>query len=384
MHAIARSHRRGRNKRAEAIIDRMNELYSKTGNKTLLPDKVSYTSLIKSLMADRTPGVTEKCKSILKRMDKEFLEGNLRMKPDLFTYGTILNAISYEGHPEECEELIDKMEMLAAEGDKELYPNIHCYNTVMNAYGKRRRHDSPSQTERILRRIDESRINGNTKLEANNVSYTICIDALARSYDMNKIQKAETLLGELLKEYNKTQKESLFPSLNVWNTLMLVYAESKLEDKAEKALHVLSRLEDSGNKGDSVSYNSILKACSKSNSKKRQIRKRVLEISHIALHALRSRKDLKPDSYTYNSLLWISDKFIDHPEERRATIKALFQSCCNDGEVNKFLIGTFKKVAPRDLFLELIGDKMGIDEFIDIQNLPREWTRNSHGVLRSS
>lgn len=370
MHAIGRSFRGGRSERAEAIMKQMNDLYIKTGNEALLPDKVTYTSLLKAIMEDRVPGFAAKCKSILEKMELEYSSnGNDKLKPDVYTYGTVMNAIAYEGYPEDCEALLDRMESLASKGDTDCYPNVICFNTVMSAYGKRRRSDSALQTERIFRRINESREKGNNNLEYNAASYAIYIDALARSNEKDKVSKAEAVMKIFLEHYEKTKYEGLVPTANVWCALMLCYAESSdIEDKAEKALNVVKRMEQTGTEVDIISYNTVLKACSKSNSGNERIRKRVLEISQIALAALRNREGLKLDSYSYNSLLWISHKFIDDPEEKVATIKALFNNCCNDGEVNKLVFDTLKRVAPRDLFSMLVGND---------KDLPAEWTRNA-------
>ena len=89
-----------------------------------------------------------------------------------------------------------------------------------------------------------------------------------------------------------------------------------------------------------------MKACAKTNTNNEQVRQRVLDISKRTLDVLRRSKEFKPNSFSYNSLLWICDKMIQDPEEKRATIKALFESCCDDGEANTALIGNLNKVAP--------------------------------------
>ncbi len=374
MNCIARSSTKGRSDRVREVMNRMNELYAKTHNDSLLPDKVSYTSLLKAIMSDRIPGFATECKAILELMDFEYSKGNLKLKPDLITYGTVINAIAIGDFPEECEKLLDKMEKLASEGDKDLYPNIICYNTVMNAYGKRRRTDAVIQVERIFNRIDESREKGNVRLKPNVVTYSTFIDALARSNEENKVQRAEALFNQLLEKYNETHDERLCPSTPLWNSLMLLYAESDIHDKADKALETIRRMEKSGNVADTVVYNTLLKACAKSSGRYPDQRDRVIEISKIALEALRSKKGLKVDSYAYNSLLWISNNCIDDPEEKQATIKALFKSSCNDGEVNKLVFDTFKRVASHELFFELIGSDKGVS--LEALHVPVEWSRN--------
>ena len=142
MDAIARSQKNGRARRSEAVIQRMKDINLKTGNESVLPDKVTYTSLIKALHEDRIPGCSEKGKALLKMMEEAATKGNSRLKPDLFTYSTVLNALSYDGYPEQCEELVDKMESEGLGGNIEIFPDIVCYNKVMASYRKQRRRDA--------------------------------------------------------------------------------------------------------------------------------------------------------------------------------------------------------------------------------------------------
>lgn len=369
MHCIARSPREGRTQRAQALINRMNTLYTETGNKMLKPDKISYTSLIKAIMMDKEPGFVTKCKSILNEMWEEYAKGNERLKPDVFAYGTVLNAMSDGALPEESEALLDEMEKLAMTGEKEFYPSIICYNTVMNAYAKRRRHDAAKQTERIFNRINEARRKGNSDLEPNDVSYSIYIMALAKSDDLDKVQKAESIFNKWRDQYSS--KPRSFSPTSVWSSLLFLYAESKLEDKVEKMLSMIKQMEEC-NQIDTISYNILLKGCSKSNSDSPEQRKRILEISQVAFKALNDEKRLRADAYSYTTLLHICDKFIDDPSEKQATIKAFFRRCCDDGEVNESLFRTFKRVSSHDTYLEAtkIGENMVVNSYDD---LPMEW-----------
>ncbi len=384
--AISRSNKRGRAARAEAIIERMNELFRKTGNESLQPDKVTYTSLIKATIMDRDRGLASKCQSILKKMEDESCSNgdgnssNLKMKPDLYTYASVLHALSYERHPEECEEFLDRMESLALAGDHEVFPNTICYNVVMSSYGKSRRGDAAFQTERILQKMIDSRNAGNKNLEPNNTaSYAICIDALARSNDPNRVDKAEALLQKLLGFHEKRKTHRNAPSTHIFNSMMFVYANSNLPDKAEMVLGVIGRMEEAGIRPDTVSYNTLLKACSKTNvNADVEVKRRAVDISKEAFRSMQQRVDIRPDAFTFNSLFWICHKMVDDPEEQVATIRALFERCCSDGQVDASVLNNLKRVAPPNLFLDLVGVHVDGSQtkFVEVQGLPKDWTRN--------
>jgi len=374
--SISKSNKRGRVARAEAVLSRMNELYAKTGNASLLPDKVSYTSLIKAITMDRGPNFTEECKSILTRMEDESRDGNLRIKPDLFMYNVLINSLCIGGKPEECEELLDQLEEKAAGGESKIYPNIRCYNIVMNAYCKGKRNDSWTQTERIFRKIEKARAAGNSHLKLSNVPYGIMIDALARSNAVDKVQRAESWFNQLIEQYESTKDESMALSTHVCNALILVYINSNIPNKAEKAFDVIKLMKDTGLKPDIVSYNSVLTACWRTSDFEEEYRKQALDISTQILGEMKGRNDLKPDTFTYKSLVKVSGKMIQDLSEKKETIKALFKHCCDDGEVTPMFLGSVKSASPPDFFRELLGKDGNQNNYVDIKDLPPAWTRN--------
>ena len=374
INAIVKSRTRGRAERVEAVMDRMKKLYEKTGNETLLPDRVSYTCLIKAHTIDKIPGYAKKCQSILKFMEEEFSKGKLNLKPDKYVYASVVHAVSNEGYPEDCEKLVEEMEMLGAK-DPDVYPNIVCYNALISSYGKRRRSDSASNALRILEKIRSAQAAGNKDLKPINISYSTCIDALARSVDNNKVQKAEQLMTEILELHRATDDDDLAPTTHLWCSLMLVYAESKLQKKAQKAKKVIERMKVAGAECDTVTFNTLLKACAKTNDFDEETRLQVLDISKYAFSEIQKSKDLDPDTLTFNTLMWISDKFIADDEEKKATIKALFKNCCSEGQVNDNTISTLMKIATKEVVRELLGDQLVRKLKIEIRDLPREWSR---------
>ncbi len=377
MDSIVKSREGGRAERVEAVMARMNDLYEKTLNETLLPDHISYTCLIKAYTTDGLPGYAEKCKTILKYMEDESMKGRTHLKPDKFVYAAVIHAVSREGYPEDGEKLIEEMETLG-EKDPALLPNIQCYNILMSSYRMRRRKDAASNALRILDKVRTSQMTGNTNLRPSNVSFGICIDALARSMDHDKVQKAEELMTDLLELHKSTNDHNLAPTTSVWCSLLLVYAESKLQNKAEKALQIIDRMHKEGVTCDMVTFNTLLKACAKTNNFDEPTRLQVLDISKYAFSEIQNRNDLKPDTLTYSSLLWISDKFIIDEEEKRATIKDLFKSCCSEGQVSDGIISALMKIASKDVIKDLLGEELVRKRRVNIGDLPREWSQQRH------
>merc|ERR1711937_457714 len=102
---------------------------------------------------------------------------------------------------------------------------------------------------------------------------------------------------------------------DLYNALLLVYANSDLEEKAEKSLKVLQQMKSLNIPPSVVSYNILLKACGSTQTNCESSRKKALDIAVQEFGNLVSSDTLKPDSTTYCSLLWICHYLLKDSEE---------------------------------------------------------------------
>lgn len=358
--AWARSRKPGREMKARAVIDRMEKLASETGNKSILPDKLTYTCLINAITGDRQRGYEDRCAEILSMMEA----GNDRIKPDLITYNAVVKAYAGARRPEEAEKCLRRME------DAGLSPNFLCYNNVLNAYGKSQGQDSAKKALQILESIERC------GMEPPAMSYAICIDALGRSEDPRRVRRAEELVERCIQRLNKSQRHSRELSGPIFNALQSVYIRSGDPNKAKKSLGVIKMMEDYGLRPEVSSYNSVLSACSRPPpDTDEKLRRNAIEIAAKVVEFLRSDdSNLKPDSQSYNSLLWVCDGISDE-NEKRQTIHAVFQMCCNDGLLNRRFLASLKQVA-RDQFFKLVGRQGG---HVNVSDLDPSWSQNIEG-----
>mmetsp|Transcript_12102 Transcript_12102/g.22648 ORF Transcript_12102/g.22648 Transcript_12102/m.22648 type:complete len:897 (+) Transcript_12102:266-2956(+) len=363
--AWARSSKSGRAKRAEAIIKRMNDISSETGNKSLLPDKHTYTCLMNVLITDREQGFEDKCAEILSMMEA----GDERIKPDNVTYSSMIKAYAYANKPEQAEVLLRTMEKQGVS------PPQFCYNGVINAYGKNNNPGSARKAILILEQMEKNGVNPDI------MSYAICIDALGRSDEANRVQRAEEMFSRCIQRSTESHQKSNKVSLPIFSALQSVYIRSDDHEKVQKTLKVIKVMEENGIKPTLTSYKHVLSACSRvPRHASEQIKQKAVEIAARILEFLRNSNDLNPDSQTYNSLLWVCS-LVSDPKEKYETINAVFKMCCQDGFLSRQCLGSLKQVAGNEQFYELVGHKQG---HVDVTVLDPSWSRNADNIQNFS
>ena len=79
---------------AEQILSKLEEIYHTTGDMTLQPDVVSYTTLVTAWTnSHRKAYGAKRAEEIVKRMEAFATEsGNTSVRPNTVTYNTVLNA----------------------------------------------------------------------------------------------------------------------------------------------------------------------------------------------------------------------------------------------------------------------------------------------------
>ena len=118
--------------RAEAILEKLNLAQTSGMLKNLVPDKVSYNTLIRANGAN-----AERAESILDTMIELYEStGDSNIKPDIISYSSVLNSFakaasrdpSASGKSEEI--LRNMIKMQEEEEDDEICVNTWCFNTV--------------------------------------------------------------------------------------------------------------------------------------------------------------------------------------------------------------------------------------------------------------
>ena len=188
----------------------------------------------------------------------EFEEnGNVRLEPNIQCFAVVLDAFSKSNLPLAGSDAEAFLRRMADSGRPNLAPTTMCYNSVINAYARSGSQLAGAEAERLLREMAQNSDNRGASPDL--VSYNSTINAYARS---KKANDAERLLRELQSKCK--DKPRLTPSNRSYNAVINAYAKDGNYEKAELLLTEMRS--EGGLKPDLFSYSSVLEAWSRSGS----------------------------------------------------------------------------------------------------------------------
>lgn len=128
-------YRAGAPHRMEQIVDHMDELY-RAGNKGVKPDTYTYNTLINGWAKNSERGSAERAEHVLSVMEKRYNDGDEDFKPNTRTYTSVIDAFAKSGQKgaaRHCEGILNNMSArYEATGDPDVKPNVHTANAVCN------------------------------------------------------------------------------------------------------------------------------------------------------------------------------------------------------------------------------------------------------------
>jgi pentatricopeptide repeat protein len=332
--------------RAEKLLQEMESGVTMEGAETIIPDKLSYTNVMK---AHARAGDIKKTREVLKRMFQQVELGNDKAKPDVVTFNCILQAIyrnskgknrdagymaeevfkemrdlhaagkldgepdkmSYEakincwansGHPEageHAEAVLRDLQRLSAKGSRHLQPDAISFSSVINAYAKA---GNDTRAEELLKEMLAEYSRGNMKLKPTTQTINTVLASLARSKEPGAAARAEVYLREMLAHDGSSL--DLSPDAVTFSTVITAWANSGDPMAAERAKALFREIEMQRHtpegrhiRLDAGFYRSVLRACANAGE---------FAIAEALLHDITTGEQdrrVKPDKYMYHALL---------------------------------------------------------------------------------
>jgi len=362
MNAHVRSSEEGSAMHVERLFDRMTRLGREHSNPDMLPDKVSYTTLMKAWMKDQEPGYAASVEKLLRQMTDAYeQDGIAALKPDVISYGCAIDAWSRSGESDaifRAERLIREMERLAEKGDANLRPNSFCFNSIINAHSKA---GNAEQAESVLRWMQESYQGGNRSVKPNAISYTSCIDAWARctSTEQDCVRRSQQLFATLVDKYKEDDPDCK-PTAATLAALMTVLAHHKSSDVARIANENLQVIADLDIEPNAIAYNALLHACSCASADKSE----ALKLAITSFHTMKSKR-IPVSSVTYKSLLNAVNNLVEGEDARQRALEDVFRKCQEDDKVNDTIMSTMKRFGLPTSFKHLMNRKESSDNDSD-------------------
>lgn len=152
-------------------------------------------------------------------MHKLYNNGNLDVKPNVVTYGAVIDAhakSNERGNASRADQILANMIALHQSdpiAQNDLRPNTYAFNTVINAWAKSKEHDAAEKAEEMLVAMQQCNIKG---LRPDAFTYTAVIDAWAKSRVRGAAQRADLLLERMEREFREGNEE-LRPNTFTYN-----------------------------------------------------------------------------------------------------------------------------------------------------------------------
>ena len=345
---------------AEAILYRMSKLYYKKGiTECVKPNRVNYNTCID---AWAKAGSARKAEKLLQKMEQLYEEtGDEELKPSVRDFNTVLDAYAKSidavepgDAAKQAERLIRQMEQLSECDDcgiigknTDVKPNTRSYNSLINAYAKCNTDPEASQkAESVLLRMEtkyKSTLTlgkGDVTVRPDFYSFATVIHAIARSNQRKKAEKAYQILCDMNEKHSSGEN---------------VYAQPNV-----------------------IIYNAVLNACAFSSNDDEDTQQRAMEIAHQTFKELRQIPNIDPDEVSYGTFIKACANLMPHGSTVRDTVvEALFRKCCEDGLVGEMVIRQmYVACSSKDVYMKLMGYLDPQNKFLSVKDMPKKWTRN--------
>lgn len=304
--------------RAEALLDRLLNLYEETGDKDFNPTTSTFNAVISAFAKSERVDSIERAKAIFERL-KDFC------KPDVYSYNSVINAYAKKGEGLAAKMLLQEMEDACDSGNSTACPDLATYNTVIHALSKSSRLGSAEEAEELLSKIKTLTNQGRTDLKPTPATYTSVITAWARA---RQPENSYRLLRAAIDAYTAG---------------------------------------DENMKPDVKMFTAAINACARTRLKFTEHKRRVLKIAIQTFEELKSTAEFgNPNDVTYRFLMKSCIELSVDPAEKSRLLRAIFQQACQDGMVSKLVVATLSEGVARDEFVAIVGCD---------RRYPYEWSR---------
>mmetsp|Transcript_6704 Transcript_6704/g.14272 ORF Transcript_6704/g.14272 Transcript_6704/m.14272 type:complete len:489 (+) Transcript_6704:597-2063(+) len=335
-------HVQNRRERAEKLIQRMEKMSSQLNNPLLLPDKISYATVIKLIIQEEKPGFLSEIEKILQRMEGSDM---LSLQPDRDIYTIVLEAIFISGGDValfRAERLLDRMGWYL-----DLKPDRIMYTILMKI------HSSIGDVQganEVLSTMIEAYESGRTDCCPNEMAFITVLSAWEQSERENVPDEAFRIFNDMVSLYNNGI-EDCRPSLKTFGMLMVIIAKSNHYLKMQMAQSLVSQMEKYGVDPDVTILNWYMRVCATiTSSDPSQHRESWTE----ALLTFDMLQEIGlANSKSYNSIFHACDRLVLDPEERYFFFRDTYYKCRNDGQVDRKILTYLRRFLSPKIYRHL-------------------------------
>eukprot|EP00536_Pseudo-nitzschia_multiseries_P012620 jgi/Psemu1/290404/fgenesh1_pg.492_\ len=301
--------------RAEDLLTIMAEL-SEAGNLSVRPDVYSYTTVIQAWAKCGGAAGTDKAKAILDQMVDRGLQ------PNQMTYTALMSALGRAGEPERAESVLRKM----ARDSPHAPPDAVAVSSIIHGWARVSSKDRPEAAERALQilRTMKQKQHDDPNMRPTATTYTSVLTALAKSGTRDACDQALELLQEMEEAHAKQQQQQQQQQQQTTTTAAANKPAASEPNQQSYKYHLDPRKKESkwSVRPKNIHYNCVLDAYARSSRADKAIKAQNL----MTVMENHSRLDCRPDTISYNSLMMACAHATGNQELREQSFEIAFRT----------------------------------------------------------
>ncbi len=380
----------GNDKLVDAVLEQLQDLYSKTGDPNFEPTDEIWRACI--IAKAKTGGVAEaqgildefvqraisksnpnlmprrgyfidtlvawtktKDQAVAAKMSQKVLDHMIELsqrdasyrnlRPDAKAYDKVILAWSRSRHPrapDRIEKLLREMERQYDAGDHKMRSSLARYTNLMLAWQRSGRKESTEAIQEIFDRLQsQSKTKENKHLRPDKYIFGILIDSWARRKGLDRV---ESLFGEMMEEWRNGNRDAR-PDIRIFHSILRAHSEGNRDriEATEKCESYLSLMKEVGLPTTIPAYCYLIDVISSKSSADEKDIDRATEVLDELLERIREGTTLFPPKHReYRQFLkTISNSCI--PQRNQQAEKILTSLPQAPGPIPKDLLPPIKK-----------------------------------------
>uniref|UniRef100_A0A7S1UTN1 Pentacotripeptide-repeat region of PRORP domain-containing protein n=1 Tax=Grammatophora oceanica TaxID=210454 RepID=A0A7S1UTN1_9STRA len=351
------------------------------------PTLEEYQMILKAWVTAEDKLAPGKAQTVFRFMEETYEERLTTVRPDVSCFRYLLQCLASSSESPVGKEVDD---LLYRMRDREILPDTECYRSAIRA------HSNAASQKDCLDPVESAR-RAHLLLEEMSQAYlrsavvtvepsTLDYDNVLRAWKATKGAPVALMRSEaLLMRMEQLGKEVVAPSAESYASVLTIIAKASVEGKMESASSLLARFEErtkTKNLKPTVEvYNAYVTVCSSmaesSNDGMSTLRQAVSVVDGMYRSA-----GIEPNTVTYRLLLNAATKLLPNSNERSRAARKIFETCCMRGLLTKEVLERFRRVAPAELFADVVLEKARNLSGIGMA-VPESWTRRiDHGIAK--
>jgi pentatricopeptide repeat protein len=222
--------------------ERAQALFAEMQQGGLVPDRITYNSLMALFLRRSRPDLVE---ALFRDLVHGFQRGgDASLKPDMQAYTTLLQAWSRVGEPERTVEVLNEMITKCEVGELDGRPTTRVFDAVLQAWLRSNRPDAPTQASKGLERMLFLSESGRFDCRPNLYSYSTVISTYTRSRAPNAGQGALLTLRRLQALYQRTGDSKCRPSPVAYAQVMIALCFASTLEASRSFEQLLTEIQE--------------------------------------------------------------------------------------------------------------------------------------------